>query len=179
MSLNESIALVKGVGEKTEKLLNKLDIYTKADLLKYFPRSYEHFDEIKHINELEEGEVAAIYAILKGGVAVRAGRRLKITACEVTDGSGVMSLTWFNMPFLRSSLKQGVHYVFRGTVIKKNGSVKMDQPKIMSIEEYMQKQRVLQPVYPLTKGVSSLMISKAVKNTEKELLFCLNHLTSH
>ncbi|MCR4778006.1 MAG: ATP-dependent DNA helicase RecG [Lachnospiraceae bacterium] len=176
MSLNENISSVKGIGEKTEKLFNKLDIYTKSDLLKYFPKGYERFDEVKHIDEVTEGQVCAIYALLKGGVAVRSGRRLKITACEVTDGTGVMSLTWFNMPFLRSSLKQGVHYVFRGNVIKKNGSLKMEQPKIMSIEEYTLKQKVLQPIYPLTKGITSLMISKAEKNAIKELYAGLDYL---
>ncbi|MBP5306322.1 MAG: ATP-dependent DNA helicase RecG [Lachnospiraceae bacterium] len=178
MSLNESISSVKGIGEKTEKLFNKLDIYTKSDLLKYFPKGYERFDEIRHIDEVIEGQVCAVYAMLKGGVAVRAGRRLKITACEITDGTGVMSLTWFNMPFLRSSLKQGVHYVFRGNVIKKNGSLKMEQPKIMSIEEYTLKQKVLQPVYPLTKGITSLMISKAEKNAIKELYSGVDYLES-
>ena len=64
MSLNESISSVKGIGEKTEKLFNKLDIYTKSDLLKYFPKGYERFDEIRHIDEVIEGQVCAVYAML-------------------------------------------------------------------------------------------------------------------
>ena len=44
MVLEESITAIKGIGGKTAALLNKLDIYTKGDIIKYFPRNYDKYD---------------------------------------------------------------------------------------------------------------------------------------
>ena len=76
MSLNESVAHIKGVGEKTEKLFNKLGVFTKSDLLKYYPRDYDRFEPVVHISEVTEGKVCAVRASLKGGIAVSQGNML-------------------------------------------------------------------------------------------------------
>ena len=39
----ESIRTLKGIGEKTEKLFQKLGIETVGDLLRYYPRDYEEY----------------------------------------------------------------------------------------------------------------------------------------
>ena len=41
MELNDSIINIKGIGEKSEKLFNKLGISTVGELLCYYPREYE------------------------------------------------------------------------------------------------------------------------------------------
>ena len=176
MALWDSVSTIKGVGEKTEKLFAKMGIYTKQDLLLHYPREYDRFGPVQAISELREGEVAAVEAALSGGVAVRPGRFHKVTACEVSDGTGVMNLTWFNMPFLRSYLKKGTHYIFRGKVSKKAGTYRMEQPKIYTKEEYFKKSRILQPVYPLTTGVTSLTLSKAIRQVLPELSASLDYL---
>ena len=45
MELKSKISTLKGVGEKTEKLLNRLGIYTIGDLLEYYPRNYDIYEE--------------------------------------------------------------------------------------------------------------------------------------
>ncbi len=111
MALEDSVSMIKGVGAKTEQLFAKMDIYTKQDLLLHYPRSYDQFGKIQPISALKEGEIAAVEASVSGGVAVREGIYRRITACEVSDGTGIMNVTWFNMPFLRSYLKNGKHYI--------------------------------------------------------------------
>lgn len=51
---------IKGVGEKTEKLFAKLGIYTVGDLLRYYPRGYDVYEEAVPISELEEGKVMTV-----------------------------------------------------------------------------------------------------------------------
>ena len=46
---------IKGVGEKTEKLFAKLGIYTVGDLLRYYPRNYDVYEEAVPIAEVEDG----------------------------------------------------------------------------------------------------------------------------
>ncbi len=176
MALEDSVSMIKGVGAKTEQLFAKMDIYTKQDLLLHYPRSYDQFGKIQPISALKEGEIAAVEASVSGGVAVREGIYRRITACEVSDGTGIMNVTWFNMPFLRSYLKNGKHYIFRGKVSKKSGSLRMEQPKLYTREEYAKKSRILQSVYPLTAGITSLTLSKAIRQVLPELSVSMDYL---
>ena len=48
---------LKGVGEKTEKLFQKIGITTTDDLLHYYPRNYDAFEAPVDIADLEEGTV--------------------------------------------------------------------------------------------------------------------------
>ena len=45
MKEQESIRNIKGIGEKTEKLLAKLGITTVGDFLRYYPREYDEYTE--------------------------------------------------------------------------------------------------------------------------------------
>lgn len=176
MALQDSVGTIKGVGEKTEACFAKMGIYTKQDLLLHYPREYDFYGPVKRISELGEGEIAAVEASVSGGLAVKPGKRMKITACEVSDGTGVMNLTWFNMPFLRSYLRKGTHYIFRGKVLKKSGSFRMEQPKILTREEYFKKSRILQPIYPLTAGATNLMLQKAIRQALADLTADFDYL---
>ena len=59
MVLEESITSIKGIGTKTASLLNKLGIYTKGDILRYFPRNYDKYGRIMPISSLKYGMTAA------------------------------------------------------------------------------------------------------------------------
>ena len=94
LELNSSVRLVKGVGEKTEVLLNKLDIYTVNDLLQHYPRSYDIYEEplsVKSILDSHEDEkVVAVQATLEYLYPIKQVRNLKILQCRVNDESGLM-----------------------------------------------------------------------------------------
>ena len=51
---------LKGVGEKSEKLFQKLNINTVGDLIRFYPRSYDIYEKPIPISEVAEGEVATI-----------------------------------------------------------------------------------------------------------------------
>ena len=57
MSKKAGVGTIKGVGEKTEKLFEKIGVYTVDDLIHYYPRGYEIFGEPVPISEVEEGKV--------------------------------------------------------------------------------------------------------------------------
>ena len=63
MELTAPIREVKGVGEKTENLLQKMGVYTVGDILLHFPRDYVKFPEITDIDELNNVNVSSTYAI--------------------------------------------------------------------------------------------------------------------
>lgn len=165
MQLSDSISVIKGVGEKTSQLMNKLGICTIKDLLEYYPVTYDRFELPISINEayLSPGRVVAIKGVLVGNVFMKKVRNLTITTCTVRDATGSVGLTFFNMPYIRSVIKPGVWYVFYGQLVPNGSSFKMEQPGIYNPEEYEKLVTSLQPRYHLTKGISNKTITKSVK----------------
>lgn len=176
MEASDKIKVIKGIGEKTEKLFEKLGIGTVQDLLEHYPRGYEEFERPVTIASIYEGATLAIEASIVATPKVKRVRNLQIVNVQVKDSSGVMLLTWFNMPFLQKTLRSGTHYIFRGKVIRKNGVLIMEQPGIYQWESYHKLLHVLQPIYPLTQGVTNAMISKAIRQVLTELSFAKDYI---
>lgn len=168
MELKDSIGAVKGIGEKTEQLFARLGVFTIEELLEHYPRNYETYGEIMPVSEAKQGEVAVVEVSLVAAPSGRKVRNLSILSCRARDGSGDIMLTWFNMPFLKNTLKPGVKYLFRGMVSRRNGSLSMEQPRLLTKEEYFNHKNLLQPIYPLTKGLTNHGITKAVGQALKE-----------
>lgn len=154
---------LKGIGEKTEKLFQKVGVYTVQDLLRYYPANYDHYTEPVSILECQPGKKSAVYGFLHKAADVKQIRNLTIITAAIQDESGTLQLTWFNAPYLRSQLKKGTQYIFRGKVVSKNGRLVMEHPEVFTLAAYDQKLHSLQPIYHLTKGLSNLTVQKAVK----------------
>jgi len=159
----QNITAVKGIGEKTAKLFQKIGVGTVDELLHYYPRAYDEFKEPQPIAELKEDTIAAVVGILaKTADVVRYGARLQVTTAGLRDSGGTLALAWYNMPYLRGTLKAGERFVFRGRVVKKRGRLTMEQPEIYRPEQYAKVVSSMQPVYGQTKGLGNKTIAKAV-----------------
>lgn len=156
------ITALKGVGEKTAKLFARLDIMATEDLLCYYPRDYEQFQAPLTIVEAEVGEKTAIRGVITGNMAVKHVRNLHILNFTVQDATGTVQMTFFNMPYLKSTLKKGVFHIFRGTLQKQGNRLIMEQPAVYRPEEYEKLADRLLPKYVLTKGLSNQAVTKAV-----------------
>ena len=176
MVLEESITAIKGIGTKTAALLNKLGIYTKGDILKYFPRNYDKYDKIIPISSLKIGMTAVISAMPASYPILKRVGNKSILVCEVMDGSGKIELNWFNMPFIKSKLSKGVHSIFRGRVVKKGRFIQIVQPEILTEAEYRRKTEVLQPIYRLTKGITSNLLRKFIAEVLNEVTSGIDYL---
>lgn len=176
MKPQDSITVIKGIGEKTAKTFEKLGISTVEQLLEHYPRSYEVFEPPVPITTIQEGNVVSIEGSVCTNVDAKRIRNLQIISCRVKDSTANIQLTWFNMPYLKTSLKLGYKFIFRGKVVRKNGMLTMEQPKIMNREEYAKQLKVMQPVYPLTDGITNHMIGKAMKIAFEELEFTEDYL---
>lgn len=158
------IKSIKGIGDKTASLMAKLNIYTVDDLLNYYPRDYDCFEQPVNICEFEDRPVVALKASVAGNPSVTYTNRYKILSVIVKDSNNDrMKLIWYNMPFLKGKLKEGSVYIFRGRINYKGSNVVMEQPEIYTLSAYDNKCGEMQPVYSLTKGLSGKTITKAVK----------------
>lgn len=163
MDLKTDIIKLKGIGEKSANLFHKLNIYTTGDLLRYYPRDYETFEEPQAIEKAPVGEMCTVGGIVTSTPVIKQVRNLSILTVMVKDVTGVMQLTFFNMPYLKNSLKSGQNYLFRGIIQAKGVTKLMEQPRIYNEEDYKQLMEFIQPRYGLTKGITNNLITKAVK----------------
>lgn len=163
MKTEGSIRSLKGIGEKTERLFAKVGLASLQQLLHYYPRDYDSYGNPVSLKDLKTKQKQAVRATLTK-VPERRGFRNKILITVVLiDGSSRLQLTWFNMPFLRNTLKKGETYVFRGLVQEKKGRIVMEQPEIFSDTAYEGVGGQLMPVYALTAGLTNKMVTKAVR----------------
>lgn len=163
MKETESIRVLKGVGEKTEKLFQKIGVVQVGDLLRYYPRDYDIFKEAESIGTLKDQEKGAIIGTITENIDVKRVRNLTVISTVIADVTGKCRLTWFNMPFLRNTLKRGMTMVFRGKMAVRNNQRVMEQPEIYTPAAYQQKLNSMQPIYALTAGLTNNLVTKMVR----------------
>ena len=159
---------LKGVGEKTEKLFQKIGITTTDDLLHYYPRNYDAYEEPEEIGSLKENTVAAIRATITTGVYVNKIRNLQVISITVADTTGRLAVAWFNAPYLKNTLKKGSCFILRGKVSRKKGRLEMEHPEIFTPAAYEEVLHSMQPIYGLTAGLTNKLIIKLMHQILEE-----------
>lgn len=160
--MGQSLRTLKGVGEKTEKLFWKVGIYDTDDLLHYYPRNYDEYETPVDIAELKEGTVQTVSAAVCSGVYVNSVRGRQIISVNIADQSGKFPVVWFNLPYLKKTLRKGNWFVFRGRIVRKQGKLEMEHPEIFTPSAYEEILHHLQPVYGLTAGLSNKTVVKMI-----------------
>lgn len=171
MKGTDSIRTIKGVGEKSERLFAKVGVTNVEELISYYPREYDIFTNIQPISSVREGETVVLEGSFADRPRMANARGLKIISAKFQDASGKLQVSWFNMPYLMRSLKMGKRYILRGRIVQKNGMLQMAQPKMLTEQEYANQLGKLQPVYPLTAGLTNHAVTKAVAQALGEYEF--------
>lgn len=152
--------------------LKSLGINTVYDLIYYFPRAYDDRTNIKKIGELKFNEYVVLKATVMSAVnlTVRSGK--KIVKVMVTDGTGIMEILWFGMPYIKKSLKIGEEYLFIGQT-KKSAVFQLINPeyKLFSGQQKVSENEIL-PIYSSNKNITQNSLRKLV---EKFLVNFLNY----
>ena len=157
------LSSLKGIGQKTEQLFTRAGITDTSQLPYYYPRSYDIYKEPVLISEIDEDGIYTLYLSIASDVEVKPMKKLTITTVFAVDEQNErIKLTWFNMPFMKGALRRGYRYMVRGRVVCRGSLVSMEQPKLYTAAEYEQKLHYIQPIYPLVKGLTNNMVTKAV-----------------
>ena len=162
----------KYVTAKQLSNLKSLGINRVYDLIYYFPRAYDDRTNIKKIGELKFNEYVVIKASVMSVVnlTVRSGK--KIVKAMVSDGTGIMEILWFGMPYIKKSLKIGEEYLFIGQT-KKSSIFQLINPeyKLFSGQQKVSENEIL-PIYSSNKNITQNSLRKLV---EKFLVNFLNY----
>lgn len=156
---------IKGVGEKTAKVLNKLEIYSESDLLNTLPRSYVDLSEVRDLSPDSDGFfcLADIIITEKKEPVIRG--RLKVFKAAGLSGSSHVNLVWYNQNYVSKKIDVGNAYTFYGKLKLRGGVYEFNNPRF---EEKGGISRFcgIQPIYT-TKG---LINQKTYWNIVKEAL---------
>lgn len=154
MRLNHSVANLPGVGPAYQKRLQKLNINTISDLINHFPSRYLDYSQTTPINKLEPDQEVCLKATLVSLSSVRLPNRKTFQKATVTDSTGSLQLTWFNQPYLTSSLVPKQQYYFTGQVDQFRNQLILNSPDFEPVKkEQLHTNRII-PLYPLTAGIS-------------------------
>ncbi len=162
MNLDTPVSKVKGIGEKKAKLLAKLNIETVADLLYHMPRGYESAGRSAKICDLADGEVCHITAIIHEEPKLRRVKSgLNLTTFSLSDETGRVEAVFFNQPYIKNMYKLS-------DTVYVSGSVKRVGRRLQFTNPHMEKnggqREGLNPVYPLTAGISQKVMRMVVKS---------------
>ncbi|MBN1882285.1 MAG: ATP-dependent DNA helicase RecG [Deltaproteobacteria bacterium] len=167
--LDTPATFVKGVGPKRAQVFAKRDVHTVEDLLYQFPNYYIDMTRLKSIRELTLREQAALVAdVVTVGERFTGGRgrrSRRITEVIVTDGKGVLSLVWFNLPYMKNRFSKGMKLLIRGTPTEFGNRWNMVHPDVETWEGGEADYRgEFIPRYPLPERMRLMQMVGIVKN---------------
>ena len=161
--LTTDIRYIKGIGEQRAKALNKLGITTLRDLISWFPRKYDDRRQARRIADLVPGESACVAAMIAAEPKVSHIRKgMDLIKVRAVDETGVLDVTFFNQTWLKNQLIQGETYIFYG---KAEGNLlrKTMVSPIVEQEGRGEFTGRIMPIYPLTAGISQLILSRSIR----------------
>lgn len=146
MNLTDSIQFLKGVGPKSAERYQQLGIFTVSDLLTYFPFRYDDF-AAKPIFELIDGEKTTVVGkvVTPANVSYYGARRNRLVF-KIKQGEAVISVSFFNQPYLQSKVILDAEIAIYGKWDAKKMS-------ITGMKILAQVENSFQPVYHVVQGI--------------------------
>ena len=168
--------LVAVVGGKSAKALaSAFGITTVEELLAHYPRRYAERGELTDLGSLGVGEQVTVLARVASAksrpLPFKAGqrRRRSITEAVVTDGTGELTLTFFNQDWIEKKFRPGRLGLFAGTVGLFNGRRQLLHPEHEFVDEEAADTAAAEyagrliPVYPATEKLTSWTLGRIVQ----------------
>src|SRR6056297_2430488 len=160
--LRKPIEGIRGVGTKKGKLFRSLEIETLEDLLFHFPRVYDDRRKIIPLGLVAPGERITVIGTVHSVKSSQTRRGMNILQVQLTDDTGVLTLKWFNQPYLNKVFKEGQKITATGKV-KSTGLVtrEMNVAEFEVVNQHAMARRIY-PIYPLTSGLYNSQLKKII-----------------
>ena len=156
----EELEALNGVGPKTVKLLNKLGIYNKQDLIEYYPFRYEILKR-SIISQLDDGERVVIDGIVERIPNVFFfSKRLNKMDFMLNTGDNIYKVVIFNRAFLKNRLLPGIKITIIGKYEKKNNNIVATDIRFSLLPP----KPTIECIYHVTNGITSKEINKIINN---------------
>jgi len=160
------------LGGRTAGALEKgLGLVTVADLLGHYPRRYARRGELTELTRLPVDENVTIVAeVLESRDRPMRQKRGSILEVKISDGKGILTLTFFNQAWRAKELHAGVRGIFAGKVTDYRGSLQLAHPdyELFDAQEAGDEESVHAwamlpiPIYPATASIASWQLQKSI-----------------
>jgi ATP-dependent DNA helicase RecG len=173
-------ALATAIGERQAAAFGRAFGHeTVGDLLSHYPRRYAHRGELTALADLPPGEDVTIVAEVKRCESrPMRQRRGSILEVSISDGTGMLSLTFFNQAWRANELLPGRRGIFAGKVNRYKGSLQLTHPDYELFDEgaagvsgtdveAWQSHPI--PIYPATSTLPSWKIGRVVRDVVPRL----------
>ena len=167
--LTQRTQFLKGVGPAKAEMLAKLGIHTAADILFFFPRSYEDFTQLNHIRDLGKEQLATVVAEVSDKDESRSNGR-HVTYVLFRQDNSFLRAMWFNQPFMLNKFRIGQRVMLQGKSRLQNDRQHMTHPKVTLLDdqETIGQLQTMLPVYRLTDGINQKQMRKLVATTVEQ-----------
>lgn len=156
---NIRISELKGVGPKMNQLLNKINIYTIYDCLRYYPRAYEDLSTTYKFKEKIADKGLFYVEILSNPTIRKTRSNLDLMSVLVSDGVDTAELIFFNSSFLKKYFKAGYKKYIYGEVKNNINGLQIVQGQIIKKADI----GIFNPIYNLTAGLTNNFLRKLLK----------------
>ena len=168
-TLQTPVQFLKGVGPQRAELMAKLELFTVADCLFYFPRDYQDLTDLARVADLEEDKLVRIAGTvveieMRGSYGGKSRLGVLIQVGEGAEADYIRA-QWFNMPHMRGKFDNGKRVLLSGKAKKKSTRWEFTHPNVQQLEadQEMPSDQKLLPVYGLTEGLGQIPIRHAVR----------------
>lgn len=163
LSWSASVKTVRGVGPGLVQHLQRLGIGTVEDLIWHFPATHEDRRTVTAVGELYDGQWVAVCGEVSHVREKSPSRQLRILEATLNDGTGSVTLTWFNQTHLKNLLAWGGRFYAWGKVERKLHYLQINTPEVERVKEGPSGSfGRLVPVYPLTKGLVQKVLRRLI-----------------
>lgn len=164
LSLSGPLTSLRGIGAKRQTAFERLGIRTLGDLLHFYPRTYEDRRQLHTIATLSLDEPCRFLGMVASEpVLSRLQGNRTLLKFRVVDETGSIQLLFFNRPYSRSQFTVGQTFQFYGQAVLDSYGLSMTSPQYEPVADETTPDGDIQPVYPLTAGLTNHHVSSAVQ----------------
>jgi len=148
---------IKGIGPKSLLALKALNLYTKDDVINYFPYRYNVYTPVK-LRECSEGDTCTITGYVESATKVFFIRKnLNKLSFAFNTGSELVNVTIFNRAYLKPNIRIKSYISVIGKYNRKSNTFMASDIKLTPITK-----TVIEPVYHLNQGIKRSNFKKLV-----------------
>lgn len=151
---------IKGIGDKTIKSLNKLNIYNIDDLVNYYPFRYQTYN-IKKLSSVSNNENCTIIATVESNPQVFYFKKnFNRLSFKALSDNLLINVTIFNRAFLKNNIKIGEEITLIGKFEKLKNNFVASDIKLDKIDN-----NTIEPIYHVNKDIKNRTLIKLIDNT--------------
>ena len=150
---------IKGIGPKTLKLFQNLNIFTIQDLITYYPYKYKLYHPVTLDNYEENTEVLINGYVASDAKIYYIKRNLNKISFRLNTGTKLINVTIFNRPFIKQHLLLNKYISIIGKYNVKTNTFTASDIKLTPIIK-----DEIEPIYHTTQGLKQVNIHKIISN---------------